>query len=259
MADRRVKLPGRRWLLVQAAALSASLQFLTIAPPIVRRPFDNREMGAAVGYFPLIGLLIGLLVSGARALAISAIGPLLAAALSLAVWVIATGALHLDGLLDSCDGLFGGHTPERRLEIMRDHHVGAFALTGGVLVLLVKCAALAEWADGWRALAIVPVAARCGLSLAVVMQPYARPQGTGSVLKANAGHAQALSAGIIGLAVALVLGGWSGLIVLVGTLLVQAAIIALIRSKIPGLTGDSYGALVELGELAALVLGACIR
>ena len=66
-----------------------------------------------------------------------------AAALVLVAWVALTGALHLDGFLDACDGLLGGGTPEERLRIMRDERVGAFALAGGILLLLVKYSALA--------------------------------------------------------------------------------------------------------------------
>ncbi|MEN6479898.1 MAG: adenosylcobinamide-GDP ribazoletransferase [Anaerolineales bacterium] len=238
----------------QLLGLAAAMQFLTVLPPVVRRTFSPREMGAAVGLFPLPGLLIGLIVAGAWLGLYSLVGPLLAAALALAIWVVLTGALHLDGLLDSCDGLLGGHTPERRLEIMRDHHIGAFALAGGVLLLMLKGAALAELpASDWRLLALAPVVARGGLSLAVVTQPYARPQGTGATLKAESGPVQAVLAAALTVLISLALGNDVGLAIAGGTLLVQAAVVAFVRHKIPGLTGDSYGALVELGELAAVL------
>jgi len=241
------------WLRTQAVGAAAALQFLTLTPPVVRRLFKPAELGAAVGYFPLPGLLLGLLLAGVQYGLSRVSGPLLGSALVLLVWVIATGALHLDGLLDSCDGLFGGHSPDQRLEIMRDHRIGAFALAGGALLLLLKFAALAEAAPDWRLLALALVAARGGLSLAVVTQPYARPQGTGAALKSNANWRQAVLAACLMLAAAIGLGGWTGLILVAITLLSQVAVVALIRAKIPGLTGDSYGALVELGELAALL------
>lgn len=246
-------------LRTQAAGLAAAWQFLTLTPPLVRRMFTPAEMGAAVGYFPLPGLLLGLLLAALQHALRAVTGPLLASALVLTVWVIATGALHLDGLLDSCDGLFGGHTVEKRLEIMRDHRIGAFALAGGVLLLGTKFAALADATPDWRLLALAPLAARAGLSLAVVTQPYARPQGAGATLKAHASWRQAMLAGGLGLAAAILLGGWSGLLLLTATLACQGAVVVLIRYKLPGLTGDSYGALVELGELAALILIALQR
>ncbi|NLX37346.1 MAG: adenosylcobinamide-GDP ribazoletransferase [Chloroflexi bacterium] len=244
-----------RWR-VQAVGLAAALQFLTVAPPIVRRPFADDELGAAVGWFPVVGLLIGLLLTGART-ALQLLGsPLLSAAMTLAIWVVLTGALHLDGLLDACDGLFGGHTPDRRLEIMRDHHIGAFALAGGVLLLLAKFAALSE-PNPWRLFALVPALARGGLSLAVITQPYARPQGTGAALKRHAGAPQAWLAILTTAALALGLTGWRGFAMLLATGLVQLAVVRLARAKVGGLTGDLYGAIVELGELTAL-LGATL-
>jgi adenosylcobinamide-GDP ribazoletransferase len=241
-------------LRTQVVGLVAAWQFLTLTPPLVRRLFTPAEMGAAVGYFPLPGLLLGLLLAATQHALRTVTGPLLASAVVLTLWVIATGALHLDGLLDSCDGLFGGHTVDKRLEIMRDHRIGAFALAGGALLLVLKFAALADATPDWRLLALAPLAARAGLSLAVVTQPYARPQGAGATLKAHASWRQALLAGGLGLAAAALLGGWIGLLLLAVTIVCQAGVVALIRSKLPGLTGDSYGALVELGELAALIL-----
>ncbi len=251
MADPAAPRKPRPWR-AQALGLAAALQFLTVAPPIVRRPFDEDELGAAVGWFPLVGLLLGLLVAGARLCLARWVDPLLAAALTLTLWVALTGALHVDGLLDTCDGLFGGHTRERRLEIMRDHHIGAFALAGGALLLLLKFAALAQSTD-WRLLALAPVLARGGLSLAIVSQPYARPQGTGAALKAHAGPRQAWLAAVLAIALALTLAGARGLVVLAAVALMQAMVVALARAKVGGLTGDLYGAIVELGELAALL------
>ena len=92
-------------------------------------------------------------------------------------WVLVTGALHLDGFLDSCDGLFGGHTPEARLRIMRDERAGAFAVIGGILLMLLKYAALAGNPHRIAALILAPVVGRWGMAVAVVAFPYGRPRG----------------------------------------------------------------------------------
>ena len=98
--------------------ISAALQFLTVVPPVVRRPFTSAELGRAVGWFAFVGLILGAFLAGAD-LALSLVLPRsVTAAVILVLWVLVTGALHLDGLLDSCDGLFGGRTPEARLRIM---------------------------------------------------------------------------------------------------------------------------------------------
>ena len=86
----------------------AALQFLTIAPPLSRRMFTPGEMGRAVGYFPVVGLALGGLLYGLDEMLRFIWPDGLCAALVLLAWVLADGsALHLDGFLDSCDGLFG--------------------------------------------------------------------------------------------------------------------------------------------------------
>ena len=138
----------------------AALQFLTIVPPIVRRPFTADEMGRAVGFFPLVGALLGGALAALDWGLIQVLPQEVAAALILAAWVYATGALHLDGFLDACDGLFGGHTPEARLHIMRDERIGAFAMAGGGLLLIVKYAVLAHSPDRLILLLLAPTLAR---------------------------------------------------------------------------------------------------
>ena len=123
-------------------ALLSALHFLTTIPLLPQRPYSHAEFGRAVGFFPLVGLLIGGILAGLNALLKLAFPPAVAAALTLTAWVALTGALHLDGLLDSLDGLLGGHDAATRLEIMKDERVGAFGFAGGVLLLLVKFAAL---------------------------------------------------------------------------------------------------------------------
>ena len=106
-------------------AFLAALQFLLITPAFIRRPFTPSEMGRSVGFYPLVGLLLGGILAAADAL-LGLQWPIpIRCTLVLGLWIILTGALHLDGFLDSCDGLLGGETPERRMEIMRDERVGA--------------------------------------------------------------------------------------------------------------------------------------
>ncbi len=135
--------PGR-WGRNALIGFLSALQFLTIAPPVIRRLLTPQEMGRAVGFFPLVGLLLGGLLYGLDEIACLLWSPAISAALILLAWVLLTGALHVDGFLDTCDGLLGGHTAEDRLRIMEDERVGAFAVVGGVLLLLIKYLALAS-------------------------------------------------------------------------------------------------------------------
>jgi adenosylcobinamide-GDP ribazoletransferase len=231
----------------------AALQFLTLVPPIVRHLFTPSEMGWAVGYFPLVGALLG----GLLALLDRGLSTLLpagvVAALLLLVDLLLTGALHLDGFLDSCDGLLGGHTPEARLEIMRDERMGAFGVAGGILALLLKHAALTAMPSRAAALICAATAGRWAMTLAVVAFPYGRVSGLGRALKDHAGPTQAILASVIALAVVWLAAGWWGLgaLAVAGALLWLTARYALAR--LPGLTGDIYGAICILVEVVVLI------
>ncbi len=232
----------------------AALQFLTVVPPLVRRPFTLEELGGAVGYFPFIGVLLGLVLTALHAGLRQVLPQNVVAALVLAAWVILTGALHLDGFLDSCDGLFGGATPEDRLRILRDEQVGAFALAGGVSLLLVKYAALSSLDGPFPALFLAPALARWGMTVAVVAFPYARPEGLGRAMKDHAGPRALAMATVVAFSTAWLAGGTRGLLVgaLVATLTWATARFTMAR--IPGLTGDIYGTICELAEVLVLVV-----
>ena len=231
------------------------MQFLTVIPPVIKRLFTPQEMGRAVGYYPLAGLAIGAVLVGADRRFALFLPPTLRAALLLAVWVLSSGALHVDGFLDSLDGLLGGFTPESRLTILRDEHKGAFAVAGGILLFLVKFSALYSLA-GWRtpALLLAPMLGRWTISLAIVTFPYARPEGLGKVMKDNAGWLQAGLATVFMLLAAWFAAGFYGLAACAAAVLVGLLVVWFTLRRIPGLTGDIYGALCELVETAVLVV-----
>jgi len=240
------------------AAFLAAVQFLLLSPAFIRRPFTAKELGAAVGFYPFVGALLGGLLLGADWLLGQVFPPLLRSTLVLALWVLLTGALHLDGFLDACDGLLGGFTPERRLEIMRDERVGAYALSGGILLLLIQVSALSAL-DGARpaALLLAPVLGRWGISLALIAFPYARPTGLGREIKDNASLAQALLAAAFALiailAASWLYDAWASLAALVAALLTFLGAMRFTLKRLPGLTGDIYGASCLLIETAVLL------
>lgn len=232
----------------------ASLQFLTLIPPIIKRPFTPKELGRAVGYYPLVGLLIGAILTGANYLFALVFPSSITTALTLAVWIGLTGVLHLDGFLDACDGLFGGFTPEKRLEIMRDECVGAFAMAGGVLLLLLKFTALDSNPSPVAALLLVPTLGRWGITLAIVAFPYARSQGLGRSFKDHATWRQVALATGIAVPSAWFIAQWIGLAAMGLTAALVWAGSRFTLRRIPGLTGDIYGALNELVEVALLLV-----
>jgi adenosylcobinamide-GDP ribazoletransferase len=235
-------------------AFLAAVQFLTVMPPILRRMFTPEEMGRAVTFFPVVGLLLGGVLLGLQDVS-SWVWPAgVTAGLVLVAWVLLTGALHLDGFLDTCDGLFGGRTPEDRLRIMRDERVGAFAVVGGVLLLLMKYVSLAASADPSGVLLVAPVLGRWSMSLAVVSVPYARREGLGRDMKVHAGWRHVILASLIAASVCWLAGAERGLAAMVLAAIVTWLAARFTLRRLPGLTGDIYGAICELVEVVVLLL-----
>ena len=236
-----------------AGSLLASFQFLSIFPPIVKRPFTYAEMGASVAFYPVVGLVFGGILWGAYALLQSLFLHEMAVALAIVIWSLLSGGLHLDGLMDSADGLFGSQKPEMRLEIMKDERVGAFGVIAAVLLILTKFVALNVLEDLGPALLFVPTLGRWSLSFLILLFPYGREQGLGRVMKDYSRPIHLVTATLITLLLAAYLG-----IHVVGIMLASVLFAFFLAKftlkRIPGLTGDSYGSICVLVELFALIL-----
>jgi adenosylcobinamide-GDP ribazoletransferase len=237
-----------------------ALTFLTLLPAPPLRGVDARQQGLSLVWFPLVGLLLGLLLV-ALALVLPDRLALLRAALLTGLWVLLSGGLHLDGLADCADAWLGGRGDrERSLALMKDPHAGSAALLAVSTVLLVKFAALASLAGAqlWLALALVPALGRCVPAALLCSSPYARDAGLASQLVEHA--PRTLTLGVLVLACAGVsLGLWynlgPGLLVLWPLLLgLLWQLRRMMLARLGGVTGDTLGAAVEIVELAALVL-----
>jgi adenosylcobinamide-GDP ribazoletransferase len=239
-------------------ALVAAVQFLLLSPAFIRRPFTARELGRAVGFYPLVGLLLGAVLALVDLLLARILPVAVRSALILALWIVLTGALHFDGFVDSCDGLLGGATHDQRLAIMRDERAGAYGLAGGTLLLLILFSGLgAVQSLRWAVLLLAPVIGRWAMALSVVLFPYSRSAGLGRDIKDNAGLEEAALSTVIALLVVLPLAWWLQSVVPLAALGLAAAIGWLVSqfsiSRIGGLTGDIYGAINMIAE-ASVVL-----
>ncbi|MBO0684645.1 MAG: adenosylcobinamide-GDP ribazoletransferase [Candidatus Dormibacteraeota bacterium] len=230
----------------------AALSFLTILPAGGRDAGPVSSLGQV--WFPLVGLLLGAIAAGAFWGVTAVTTRALGAAAALAALALLTGALHLDGLADSADGLLGGADRERRLEIMRDPRVGSFGVVALVLVLIGDWAALSALAP-LQALAALTAAAAMGRFAVVtllVWLPYARREGLGVAARGGRLKPVFLIGGVAAvLPLAVDWRHWLMAAALVA--LVTFGLATLARARIGGATGDVYGAAVELGQLAALV------
>ncbi|HXF68824.1 MAG TPA: adenosylcobinamide-GDP ribazoletransferase [Thermoflexus sp.] len=231
----------------------AAVQFLTILP-LPQREIPLEEVGRSAWAFPVVGALIGLLLVGANALLSPLFPPALRAALVLALWVAMTGALHLDGFVDSCDALLAARPPETRLEILRDTHVGAFGVVGAVMLLLIKFATLmAHLSIGrWSALLMAPPLGRWAMVYAMAHYPPARAFGMGKTVQGSVSKQTLLGATLLTLPV-LLTSPLEGLIAFVSAWGFTILFARWLLRRVPGFTGDIYGALCESVETTILL------
>jgi len=235
-------------------SIIAAFQFLTIFPTIIKRMFTSQEMGRAVAWFPLVGVVLGLLLYVVNYFAQLIFPASVSAALTLFAWIIFTRAFHLDGFMDTCDGLFGGFTPERRMEIMKDSRMGAFGVAGGILVLLTEYSALHSSIDLFSALLLSTTLGRFASPLVIYIFPYAREDGLGIEMKRNVGIREVVIATLITGFVSFFIYSWLGLVLMFASAIVAILISLYTMRLIPGLTGDIYGTVTTTVEMFVLII-----
>ncbi|MBR8833220.1 MAG: adenosylcobinamide-GDP ribazoletransferase [Stigonema ocellatum SAG 48.90 = DSM 106950] len=237
--------------------ISASVAFYTSIPIPDVDKLDFREVARLVPQVGLmIGGIVGLLDAGMNYLGM----PMLTrSALVVAVWIAITGGLHLDGVMDTADGLAVGDK-DRRLEVMADSATGAFGAMAAIVLVLLKTAALTDIQENrWLVLIATCGWGRWGQQLAIARYPYLKPTGKGAFHKAAIRSYKDLLPGL------LLLVGLSGLQILldtkqlffaIGLTLAGSAIAFLtgawFENKLGGHTGDTYGAVVEWTEALLL-------
>jgi adenosylcobinamide-GDP ribazoletransferase len=233
-----------------------AVAFLTRLP-VPGDPPSMRDVARAQGWFPAVGLLIGVALIAVDRLAMQALPAPSVDVLAVVALVLATGALHLDGLADCADGLLGGREPSQRLVIMRDVRTGAFGVTAIVCVLAMKWAGLQALPSDVRveALLLAPCTARASLLVAVAAFPYARQEGIGVEFRENAVPVALLASAATATIASVGLLGAGGISVMVAGATCALAVGAVAARLAGGLTGDVYGAIVEITEA---VLWLCI-
>ncbi len=236
-----------------------ALQFLTRLPIRLSDVPDDAAIGRSVLYYPLVGLLIGLLLTGLATLFAWHAPPLLAAALLLVSWILVSGALHLDGLADSADAWIGGHGDrERTMAIMKDPYCGPVGVAAVVSVLLVKFGAIAALAGtaNHAGILLAPLLGRAALPLLFLTTPYVRPNGLGAAMSARLPRKGALAV-VVGIAIAIAIAfGARGLRPVAAALAIFFLLRRAMLGRIGGMTGDTAGAMVELIEAAAIAAAA---
>ncbi len=237
----------------------AAVQFLTSIPVPLKRELTPAQLGGATAWFPLVGLIIGLILAGLNWLLLLILPAAVVNGLLVAALVVLTGAIHLDGLADTCDGIAGHKTTEERWKVMRDSRTGAFGVVGIVLVLLLKYISLNNIPPVFMmaVLIFMPVVSRWAMVYAIYAYRYARPSGLGTAYKRATRWPQFAAATIITIILALALFplfSLAGIIFVFGTLLVTTALAFYLKHKFAGLTGDTYGTINEVAEVIMLLI-----
>ncbi|MEN8614119.1 adenosylcobinamide-GDP ribazoletransferase [Dehalogenimonas sp. THU2] len=240
----------------------AALRFLTSIPIPFRRenwdrPLSQQQFARSLVYYPFIGLVIGGILCGLYWLFSHFLPVFLADALLLGSLVMLTGGLHLDGVIDTFDGLAGGHrVPERRKQIMKEPGAGAIGVVAAIVLLLLKFTALISVPESviYSALILMPVLSRWAMVYAVFRYPYAREQGMGKELKGGSAAIVPVLATLSALAIAALTAGWRGIVAMLVIWLLTVMLARFFQGKFQGLTGDTYGAINEISEFAVLLL-----
>lgn len=234
-----------------------ALQLLTRIPVSIKGEVTPAELGRSAAAFPVAGLLIGLILSGVYVLAINLWPASIAAVLVLTAMVFVTGGLHIDGLMDTADGVFSGRSRERMLEIMRDSRVGSMGVMAAVLVYLLKFVSITAMPAATAVVGLIgaPVLSRWAMVAAISAYPYARSgPGTGKPYADYVSRREFYMATVIAL---LIVGGiwrWPGSLVAVAAVVVAVMLAYFLNSRLGGLTGDCYGAVNETVEAVILLV-----
>lgn len=232
-----------------------ALQFLSSLPIRLPGMPAPEQLGRSLLFYPLVGLLFGVIL-WALNIALAGTPLLLHAALLLTVWVLLSGALHLDGLADSADAWLGGFGDrERTLTIMKDPRSGPIAVVTLVLVLLLKFSALLALIEKQQgmALIIVPLIGRAALLGLFLTTTYVRAGGLGQALAEHLPRKTGWQVLAVSAAVCLVIAGFNAVVALLLAVVVFIWLRHLMVRRLGGTTGDTAGALLELLEMSVLV------
>jgi len=234
----------------------AALTFLTIIPLPQRWEVSPEEVGRSAGYFPIVGAIIGLILVVLNWFLGLLLPSAVASVLLVVALVVISGAHHLDGFIDTCDGIAGYKTVEERWQVMSDSRVGGFGIIGACCLLLVKYVSLNIIPETLliSTLLLMPVLSRWGMVYALFAYPYAKPSGLGKTFKQGVNWRVLTIATLITLAITAIVARLAGLVIMLGTWVIIIAMAAYLKRKFSGLTGDTYGAINEVAEVCVLIL-----
>ncbi|QQE79687.1 adenosylcobinamide-GDP ribazoletransferase [Alicyclobacillus sp. SO9] len=235
-----------------------AVQFLTIIPVPHFRNVSEKDIRETAPFFPLVGALLGLILWGIQDTLRLSFPNIISTTLSLMVYTFLTGALHLDGLMDTFDALGSRKSTDKALEIMKDSRVGAMGAISAIVVYLGKAAVLYSLpGNAWGVVIVVPVLSRFGMVVAMAIAPSARGKDglAGMFAQKISYQSLAYSIAITGLLSIGLNSVFLGLGLMLGLIVLSILITVYLSHRFGGMTGDTYGALNEILEWLGWVWG----
>lgn len=232
-----------------------ALQFLSRIHVVTQTVWTEADFGRSVIFFPLVGTVIGAVLCLAYAGVSLWFSQPYAAVLLVLCWLFVTGGLHADGLMDTADGLFSGRSRERMLKILKDSCVGSNGVVAFASCMALKVCFLANLPQQavCAVLLAVPTAARFGVLIGIFQFPYARAQGLGQSFVQYAPRRTLVKAFLWALP-PLAVAGWSYCLLLGAAMMISLGLNTYIARRLGGVTGDTYGAVIEVSEMLLLGL-----
>ena len=233
-----------------------ALQFITIIPIKKELDYSEKNIAKSMLYYPIIGTIIGLILILINTLGTYILPDLIVNSLLLIFFVLLTGGIHMDGLADTIDGIFGGNDKKSRLKIMQDSNIGVYGVTAVILLLIFKFSLLIELPLDQKnlILLVTPTISRWAMVIAVYLFPYAKEEGFGKAFKLYLSRREVWGATIWTFILTLITFFLKGSLILIISFTVIWLFCHLITKKIDGLTGDNYGALNEIMEVVILFI-----
>ncbi len=234
-----------------------ALRFMTIIPIKWKEGEDMRSVARSISFFPVVGLIIGFTNYSIFYISNLIFSPFLTSVIVVCWWIFITGGLHLDGLSDTSDGVWGGTTKERRLEIMKDSNTGVFGVLSLIAFLLLKTSTLTELfnfhTESIKSILItVPVLGRWISVFSIYCFKTAKKDGLGYFFKEKMRLIELLISLLFTTLIIFFFNGLPGMIILLCVTIISFPISLFFTKKLGGLTGDVYGTLCEITELLAL-------
>jgi adenosylcobinamide-GDP ribazoletransferase len=235
----------------------AAIQFLTVISFPKAYASGEEDLQKSVFFFPVVGLLIGLLIAGFGH-AMDAVLPSFPACVLIVILLMAiSGGLHMDGLADTADGFFSARTRERILDIMKDSRIGVMGAIAVICAILLKVSLLVSLPLSLRPgiILLMPLAGRCAIVVMMTFLPYVRIEGgLASVFVKSHSRLHAVWAAFFLMTAGALVAQWMGLAAGVVTLVVTALFSLYSFRKIGGYTGDTLGAVCEIAEIIPVLV-----